>query len=146
MAIDSSCRPQQPAAARRTAPHGETRWQVAAGRIALLILACVLAGCAAPRPDFTERTRQDCARGDRDACRMLEAFDPSRPAKPPPPPPKRVERPRPTRVETDVQAIMRGMEQARSIPRAGYQENVPSQAAPMHDQPDAPAPPPPDSP
>ncbi len=133
---------------RRSIPNGETRLLAAGRRIAALILllllpVLVLAGCETPRPDFTERTRQDCERGDRDACRLLDAFDPSKDAKPPPARPVRVapvrpprpEAARPTPVETDVQAIMKGIEQARGAPRTGYQQEIPSHAVPSHDVP-----------
>ena len=101
-------------------------------RVAVLVVALVLAGCQAPRPDFTERSRQDCARGDQEACRMLAALTPS----PPPPLPATKPRPaRPTRVQTDVQAIMQGMEQAKLSGRLGYQENIPPPDAPSHTAP-----------
>ena len=142
---------------RQSIPSGETRLLVAGRRIAILILVLALAGCVSPRPDFTERTRQDCARGDRDACRLLDAFDPSQDAKPAaahpmrvaPVRPMRPEPSRPTPVETDVQAIMKGIEQAKGAARTGYQEQIPSHAAPSHDfpmpaQPPSGSPPPPE--
>ena len=90
---------------------------------AVLAVAVMLAGCQAPRPDFTERSRQDCAQGDVEACRMLEALNPPAAAKPRPvtkAPPAR-----PSRVQTDVQAIMQGMEQAKQSARSGVPENLP---------------------
>lgn len=104
-------------------------------RAAVLAAILLLAGCQAARPDFTERSRQDCERGDQDACRMLEALTPPEPprpqhaAKPPPP--------RPTRVQTDVQAIIRGMEQAKVSARDGHRENTPPPGAPSHEGPDS---------
>lgn len=92
-------------------------------RAAVLAVALMLAGCQAPRPDFTERSRQDCAQGDQEACRMLEALTPQKAPKPqqatkaPPA--------RPTRIQTDVQAIMMGMEQAKLSARTSHQENIP---------------------
>nr|WP_294566320.1 hypothetical protein [uncultured Rhodopila sp.] len=81
-------------------------------RGAALAVALLLAGCQAARPDFTERTRQDCVQGDQEACRMLDAMLPQ----PVPLKPRTSAKPQPahpSRVQTDVQAIMKGMEQAR---------------------------------
>lgn len=98
-------------------------------RLAAVILALMLARCESARPDFNARSLQDCAQGDREACRMLDALSPptngqTAPARPAPPP-------RRTRVQTDVEAMMKGIERARSAPRAGYHENVPSHDAPV---------------
>ena len=88
----------------------------------MLIAALMLAGCQAQRPDFTERSRQDCAQGDQEACRMLEALNPPEPQKPQKP----VKAPpvHPSRVQTDVQAMMKGMEQAKVSARTDHQENT----------------------
>jgi hypothetical protein len=89
--------------------------------IAMVML--MLPGCQPTRPDFSERSHQDCEHGDQEACRMLVALNPSKAGEPAPvrPPPPR----RPTPVQSDVQAIMKGMGQARSSPKAGYQEDRP---------------------
>lgn len=100
----------------------------------MLAVALVLAACQPARPDFTERSRQDCAQGDQEACRMLEALDRQEKLKPR----TAAARPpatHPTRVQTDVQAIIQGMEQARLSARTGYRENVPPAGAPLHNNP-----------
>jgi len=57
---------------------------------------------------------------------MLGALNsPATPAPVRPKPP-----PRPTPVQSDVQAIVKGMEQARSSPKAGYQEDMPKSETP----------------
>ncbi len=114
---------------------GQQNSFLTAGRgVAMLVVALMLAGCQTKRPDFTERSRQDCAQGDQEACRMLEALTASQAApqqqravRPPPP--------RPSPVQTDVQAIMLGMEQARLSARTGQPENLPPPGAPFHDNP-----------
>ena len=110
------------------------RFLIIGRRAAVLAAALLLAACQTARPDFTERSRQDCERGDQEACRMLEALTPPEPPQTPhaarkPPPP------RPTRVQTDVQAIIKGMEQARVSARGGYRENTPPPGAPSHEGP-----------
>lgn len=100
----------------------------------MLVVALMLAGCQTQRPDFTERSRQDCAQGDQDACRMLEALISPEALKPQP----TVAKPPPARhspVQTDIQAIMLGMEQAKLSARAGHPENLPPPGAPVHDNP-----------
>jgi hypothetical protein len=103
-------------------------WLAGSRRLVIPALALLLAGCQAPRPDFTARSRQDCARGDQDACRMLEALVP--PAAAQPQPAMQARRARPTPVQADVQAIMRGIEQAKLTARTGHQENLPPPPAP----------------
>lgn len=120
---------QAPRRARRVDGH----------RVATLVLALMLAGCEAPHPNFTERSRQDCERGDREACRMLDALNPPRPG--PATPARPAPQGRQTRVQMDVEAMIKGMERARSSARAGYRENVPASGAPLPDGPlSAPAP------
>jgi hypothetical protein len=80
----------------------------------------MLPGCQPTRPDFAERSLQDCEHGDQEACRMLVALNPPKiaPVRPKP-------SGRPTQVQMDVQAIHKGIGQARSSPKAGYQEDMP---------------------
>jgi hypothetical protein len=89
-----------------------------------LLLCLVLAGCQAAAPGFLERSEQDCRAGDRDACAMLNTLNTPVMDKTGPS--------RPTQVQLDVQAILRGMAQARATARVGTPENVPSSAAPTH--------------
>lgn len=71
---------------------------------------------------------------------MLDAMEPAQAgkqaapgaARPAPVRPPRPAQARPSLVETDVQAIMKGMEHARASSRTGYQEEVPSHTAPVH--------------
>lgn len=113
---------------RRRSTNGTTNRSPATGcHMVLLVLVLAVASCQQTRPDFAERSRQDCARGDGDACRMLEAMIPPRVGNPLPA--------RPSRVEADVEAILQGMEQARMALSAGEQENAPSQAEPSQDGP-----------
>lgn len=107
---------------------GRNTRPVATGtHVALLTLTLALAACQEARPDFAQRSREDCARGDRDACRMLDAMAPPRIGNP--------QVARPSRVEADVAAIIRGMEQARSELRMGAPDNTPPQAEPSRDGP-----------
>ena len=92
-------------------------------RFSMLVLLLVPPGCQTARPDFAARSRQDCQRGDQAACQMLDAMDPSKTAKPPPPHRKRPAQP--TKVQLDVAAIMKGIEQAALARKAGYPDNQP---------------------
>ena len=89
-----------------------------ARRVAALMLGLILAGCSTLSSDFLAHSQRDCERGDREACRMLAAMNP--------PKADRTVPPRPTQVQMDVQAIMRGMQQARSSSTARRQERAPS--------------------
>jgi hypothetical protein len=96
----------------------------------MVAFALMLPGCQPTHPDFGERSRQDCERGDQEACQMLEALNPTNtaPARPKP-------SPRPTQVQSDVEAILKGIERARVSPKAGYQEDLPWPDPPLHDAP-----------
>ena len=78
--------------------------------IAGALLLGVLAGCEAPRPGFLARLQQDCRSGDRDACGLLAgpamAPGPQRTAAP-------TIRPH-TAVQSDVDAILQGMDRSRA--------------------------------
>lgn len=85
---------------------------------AALMLGLMLAGCSVFHPDFLEHSQRDCERGDREACSMLAAMNP--------PKVDRTVPPRPTQVQMDVDAIMRGMRQARSSSTTRRREPAPS--------------------
>ena len=91
----------------------------------MLLIVIMLSGCQASRPDFAERSQQDCQRGDREACRMLDALKPSRPGPARPRAPSRA-----AQVQSDVQAITRGIDQAKALPSSRFQENAPTPEAP----------------
>jgi hypothetical protein len=83
----------------------------------LVVTALLLPGCQASYPDFLERSQQDCVRGDRDACRMLNALDPAAPSR---------TAPSRTQAQRNAQAILQGMEQARASRTSGAREETPS--------------------
>jgi hypothetical protein len=83
----------------------------------LVAAAFLLAGCQGASPGFLERSQQDCARGDKDACHMLSALDPAVP--------RRALTGR-TQVQKNVQAILQGMDQARASETFGLREETPS--------------------
>jgi hypothetical protein len=97
-------------------------------RIAMPVLLLIPPGCQTTRPDFAARSRQDCERGDQAACQMLDAMDPSQTAKPSPS--HRKQPAQPTKVQLDVRAIIKGIEQARLARKAGSQENLPTSQPP----------------
>jgi hypothetical protein len=108
-------------------------WFPLIANAALLILAFFFSSCESQRPDFVERTRQDCERGDKEACSMLNALDPTTIAKTPQP-----QKPRPPRrsqIQMDVDAIMKGIEHARGTPKVGYREDAPIPDMPLHELP-----------
>lgn len=81
---------------------------------ALAILLAVLPlGCTEPRADFMARVAEDCAAGDRAACNLLRA----------PPSASAFDGLNETRsgsralVQEDLEAMIRGMAQARAAPR-----------------------------
>jgi hypothetical protein len=106
------------------------RFLIVGSLIAVVTATLMLPGCRITQPDFTDRSRQDCERGDQEACQMLEALNPAKttPVRPKPPP-------RPTQVQMDVQAIQKGIERARASPKAGYQEDLPWPDTPRYDVP-----------
>lgn len=81
------------------------------GRAILLIVLMVIAGCHARRPDFMTRVQEDCAAGNLWACDLLDALSRPIPAE---------DIKAPDNVEEDVDAILRGIDRAKSAPRVGY--------------------------
>lgn len=89
-----------------------TRLNLASMLPALLLAAAVLA-CTEPRADFMTRVAEDCRTGDQAACNLLKA------------PPNAdafsgLPNTRPgtrTLVQEDLEAMIRGMSQARNAPR-----------------------------
>lgn len=84
------------------------------GALALaLLLAALPVGCTEPRSDFMTRVTEDCAAGDRTACSLLQA----------PPADGAFSGLSETRsrsrslVQEDLEAMIRGMAQARAAPR-----------------------------
>lgn len=78
-----------------------------------LLMAATLPSCAEPRADFMTRVAEDCRAGDQASCNLLRAppnadafsnLSSTRPA---------------TRalVQQDLEAMIRGMDQARNAPR-----------------------------
>jgi hypothetical protein len=89
----------------------------------LLTLLMSVAGRESRRPDFLVRVREDCTAGDRWACDLLDALSH----------PKPVEDIRPNdSTRDDVDAILRGIDRARSTPRIGH-SYVPPIAATLAD-------------
>lgn len=84
-----------------------------------LLAALLPAGCAEPGADFMAQLGKDCAAGDRAACNVLRA----------PPDASAFQRIPGARestrllVEQDMEAIIRGMAQARAAPRPLLREN-----------------------
>ena len=78
----------------------------------MLIVLTIIAGCHARRPDFITRVQEDCAAGDLWACDLLDAL--SRPI------PAEDIKKCPDSVKDDVDAILRGIDRAKTAPRVGY--------------------------
>jgi hypothetical protein len=78
-----------------------------------VLLAAAPIGCAEPRSEFMVRVAADCSAGDRAACHLLHA----------PPDPSAFSGLNDTQsgsrglVQEDLEAMIRGMAQARSSPR-----------------------------
>ncbi len=81
----------------------------------MLLFTLTVIGCQnqPERPNFLVRSLQDCADGQRAACQMLEALVVKGD--------QTTERNRPgeTQVQRNVDAIMKGIDRARSSPPAG---------------------------
>jgi hypothetical protein len=82
----------------------------------MFIVLTIIAGCDARRPDFISHIQQNCAAGDQWACNQVDAL--SRPM-----PEEDIKTQ--DNVKDDVDAILRGIDRARTAPRAGYPD-VPS--------------------
>ena len=83
-------------------------------RLALLLL---LAGCATADPppmDLLARVMQDCEGGNTDACSILRGLPRATPAATAAPRPVRRSR---TQVQQNTDALMQGVDRARSSPR-----------------------------
>jgi len=76
----------------------------------MLIMLTIIAGCHARPPDFITRVQEDCAAGDQWACDLVDA--PSRPI-----PAEDIKVP--DNVKDDVDAILRGIDRAKTAPRVG---------------------------
>jgi len=78
-----------------------------------ILMAALPLGCTEPRADFMARVAEDCAAGDRAACNLLRA----------PPSASAFDGLGDTRsgsrslVQQDLEAMIRGMAQARAAPR-----------------------------
>lgn len=86
--------------------HDHPCWQAV-----MLIVLTIIAGCDARRPDFISRIQQNCAAGDQWACNQVDAL--SRPM-----PEEEIKTH--DQVKDDVDAILRGIDRARTAPRVGY--------------------------
>ncbi len=91
--------------------HAEPVWQAVA-----LIVLTIIGGCHARRPDFITRVHEDCAAGDLWACDLLDAL--SRPM-----PEEDIKTQ--DNVKDDVDAILRGIDRARTAPRVGFPDVPP---------------------
>lgn len=82
-----------------------------------LVLLLLLAGCATEDPplDLLARVVQDCESGNPDACSILRGL-PSRAIPATTAAPRPVRRSR-TQVQQNVDALMQGVDRARSTPR-----------------------------
>ena len=98
--------------ARTCGTHDHPCWQAVT-----LIVLTIIAGCDARRPDSVSRTQQDCAAGDQWACNQMDAL--SRPI-----PEEDIKTQ--DNVKDDVDAILRGIDRARTAPRVGYPDVSPS--------------------
>lgn len=76
----------------------------------------MLAGCQVRRPDFLARIQADCAAGEGWACDLLDALAGAEPA---------ADSAASDRVKDDVDAILKGIDRARSAPHVGYLEVPP---------------------
>jgi hypothetical protein len=91
--------------------HDHPCWQAV-----MLIVLTIIAGCDARRPGFIPRMQQDCAAGDQWACDLVDTL--SRPI-----PEEDIKTQ--DNVKDDVDAILRGMDRARTAPRVGYPDVPP---------------------
>jgi hypothetical protein len=91
--------------------HGHLCWQAV-----MLIVLTIIAGCHARRPDFITRVQEDCAAGDQRACDLVDTL--SRPM-----PEEDIKMQ--DNVKDDVDAILRGIDRARTAPRVGYPDIPP---------------------
>ena len=91
--------------------HDQLCWQAV-----MLIVLTIIAGCHALRPDFITRVQEDCAAGDQRACDLVDTL--SRPM-----PEEDIKMQ--DNVKDDVDAILRGIDRARTAPRVGYPDIPP---------------------
>jgi hypothetical protein len=99
---------------------GHPCWQAV-----MLIVLTIIAGCHARQPDFMTRVQQDCVAGDQWACGLVDA--PSRSM-----PEEHIKTQ--DNVKDDVDAILRGIDRAKTAPRVGYPD-VPQSLANCEPQP-----------
>ena len=91
--------------------HDHLCWQAV-----MLIVLTIIAGCHARRPDFMTRVQADCAAGDQWACDLVNARSRSTPEE---------DIKTQDNVKDDVDAILRGIDRARTAPRVGYPDVPP---------------------
>jgi hypothetical protein len=91
--------------------HVGTLW-----RAILLIAPMVISGCQHHSPDFLSHVEKRCAGGDSGACGLLDAVSHPNPT---------TDIPTPGNISDDVDAILRGIDRARSAPRVGYPDMLP---------------------
>ena len=84
------------------------------GAIILTVLL-VIPGCRSS-PDFVSHVQKECVGGDQLACDLLDAFSHPNSA---------IGAPMPGDISGDVDAILKGIDRARSAPRVGYQHMPP---------------------
>jgi len=82
-------------------------------RAILLIVLVIMAGCQARRPDFVTRVQEDSAAGDQWACDLLDGPMPAEDII------------IPGSVKDDVDAILRGIDRAKTAPHIGYPDTSP---------------------
>ena len=91
--------------------HDHLCWQAV-----MLIVLTIIAGCHVRRPDFITRVQEDCAAGNLWACDLLDGL-----SHPMPEEDIKVQ----DNVKDDVDAILRGIDRARTAPRVGYPDVPP---------------------
>ena len=72
-----------------------------------MIVLVIMAGCQTRRPDFVTRVQGDCAAGDQWACDLLDGPMPAEDIIVP------------GNVKDDVDAILRGIDRAKTAPHIG---------------------------
>jgi hypothetical protein len=78
-----------------------------------MIVLVIMAGCQARRPDFVTRVQENCAAGDQWACDLLDSPVPAEDII------------TPGSVKDDVDAILRGIDRAKTVPHIGYPDTSP---------------------
>jgi hypothetical protein len=82
----------------------------------MLIVLTIIGGCDARRPDFISRIQQNCAAGDQWACNLVDALSRTIPED---------DIKTQDNVKDDVDAILRGIDRAKTAPRVGYPDVPP---------------------